>query len=52
MSSKNLAYYDGLTGLPNRRFLVEHLTYVLSQAKRYERTVALLYLDLDNFKRI
>jgi PAS domain S-box-containing protein len=49
---RHLAYFDQLTELPNRSFLTEHLTYVLSQAKRHERTVALLYLDLDNFKRI
>jgi len=49
---RHLAYFDQLTELPNRTFLTKHLTYVLSQAKRYERTVALLYVDLDNFKRI
>ena len=49
---RHLAYFDQLTELPNRSFLTEYLTYVLSQAKRHERTVALLYLDLDNFKRI
>ncbi len=49
---RNLAYFDTLTGLPNRALLQEHLGYVLQQAKRYNRLVAVLSVDLDLFKRI
>jgi diguanylate cyclase (GGDEF)-like protein len=47
-----LAYYDGLTGLPNRTFFKELLKRELTSAQRYNLMVALLYLDLDDFKRI
>ena len=47
-----LAFYDSLTGLPNRTLFVDRLTQTLSEAGRYRRKVALLFIDLDNFKRI
>lgn len=47
-----LAYYDNVTTLPNRALLVELLNQWIRQAKRYNRTVAVLFLDLDHFKRI
>lgn len=47
-----LAYYDGPTGLPNRRMLSDHLERVLDNARRQNRMAALLFLDLDRFKRI
>jgi len=47
-----LAYYDGLTGLPNRRMMSEHLAQALRQVRRSKRPLALLFLDLDNFKSI
>ena len=47
-----LANYDELTTLPNRRLLVEHLTKELSRARRSNRSVATLFVDLDRFKRI
>ncbi len=47
-----LAYYDGLTGLPNRRMLSDHLERVLDNARRQNRMAALLFLDLDRFKRV
>ena len=47
-----LAYYDGLTGLPNRRMMSEHVAQGLRQARRSKRPLALLFLDLDNFKSI
>jgi diguanylate cyclase (GGDEF)-like protein/PAS domain S-box-containing protein len=47
-----LAYFDHLTGLPNRRFLIEELDHVLSRSRRSGHFSALLYLDLDNFKHL
>ncbi|MNH99988.1 Phytochrome-like protein cph2 [compost metagenome] len=47
-----LAYHDPLTGLPNRRLFKEHLNQALLQAKRKEKQLSLLYLDIDNFKHI
>ncbi len=47
-----LAYYDSLTGLPNRTLFADRLRQTMERARRYEHTVALLYIDLDNFKRI
>jgi diguanylate cyclase (GGDEF)-like protein/PAS domain S-box-containing protein len=47
-----LAYYDSLTSLPNRLLLKEHLNYTLKQAQRHDHMVAVLFLDLDRFKRI
>lgn len=47
-----LAYHDVLTGLPNRQLFLDRLTHALNQAKRYNRKLALLNLDLNGFKLI
>ncbi|MBN2231698.1 MAG: EAL domain-containing protein [Deltaproteobacteria bacterium] len=47
-----LAYNDPLTGLPNRTLMIDRLTVALSQAQREQRRVAVLFLDLDNFKMV
>ena len=47
-----LAYYDVLTGLPNRSLLQDRLAKALAAARRQENKLALLYLDLDRFKDI
>jgi diguanylate cyclase (GGDEF)-like protein len=47
-----LAYYDELTGLPNRRLLMDRLTQAQASARRKTRGATLLYLDLDRFKNI
>ncbi|HZF27017.1 MAG TPA: EAL domain-containing protein [Steroidobacteraceae bacterium] len=47
-----LAYSDVLTGLPNREWLGEYLSQSLAEACHQDLSVALLYLDLDQFKRI
>ena len=47
-----LAYYDNLTGLPNRELFREQLCAALANAARGKRRLALLFLDLDHFKRI
>jgi diguanylate cyclase (GGDEF)-like protein/PAS domain S-box-containing protein len=48
----HMAYYDTLTDLPNRYLLKDRLTQALMSAKQYKRLVAILFLDLDNFKRV
>jgi len=47
-----LAYYDALTGLPNRTLLQDRLAKSLASARRHKEKVALLFLDLDRFKII
>src|SRR5580698_3549986 len=47
-----LAYFDTLTGLPNREQSQRRLVSALQAAKDNQRTLAVLYLDLDNFKRV
>jgi diguanylate cyclase (GGDEF)-like protein/PAS domain S-box-containing protein len=45
-------FHDPLTGLPNRSLLIERLTLSLANARRSNRLIALLYLDLDLFKSV
>ena len=47
-----LAYFDALTGLPNREQSRNRLNSALASAKQHQRMLAVLYLDLDNFKRV
>jgi len=47
-----LAYYDSLTGLPNRLLFMEHLKQSLRRAQRDGHRVAICLLDLDEFKQI
>ncbi|WP_075880981.1 EAL domain-containing protein [Vreelandella massiliensis] len=47
-----LAYFDRLTGLPNRERLTLHLTHAMANARRHGHRVVLAYLDLDGFKEI
>jgi diguanylate cyclase (GGDEF)-like protein/PAS domain S-box-containing protein len=47
-----LAQHDGLTDLPNRVLLNDRLNEAISLSSRYERQLALLFLDLDRFKHI
>jgi diguanylate cyclase (GGDEF)-like protein len=47
-----LAYHDGLTGLPNRSMFSKLLGRSISEAHRYERGLAVAFLDLDRFKQI
>ncbi len=49
---RRLAFFDSLTGLPNRRMFQERLTNALALAGRREKQIAVLFLDLDRFKRI
>ena len=47
-----VAYHDTLTGLPNRAMFQDYLNQVIAQARRNRRQAALLFLDIDDFKRI
>jgi predicted signal transduction protein with EAL and GGDEF domain len=47
-----LAYYDPLTSLPNRRSFNEQLNRLLKRSQRHKTSAALLFIDLDHFKRI
>jgi diguanylate cyclase (GGDEF)-like protein len=48
----HLAHHDSLTGLPNRLYLQSRLPRALARATRTETQLALLYIDIDNFKNI
>jgi diguanylate cyclase (GGDEF)-like protein/PAS domain S-box-containing protein len=47
-----LAYHDALTGLPNRALFEDRLVQALANARRRTEQIAVLWLDLDNFKTI
>ena len=47
-----MAYFDTLTELPNRHFFYEHLQHMIAISQRKQHKLAILFLDLDNFKRI
>lgn len=49
---RRLAFYDGLTGLANRTLFMNLLEHEISTAKRHNETFSLLFLDLDQFKRV
>jgi len=48
----NLAYYDALTGLPNRELFMDRLENALVKARRDDTAIALMFIDLDRFKNI
>ena len=47
-----LAFYDVLTGLPNRRLLMDRIAHLLAAAPRDHKISALMFIDLDHFKHI
>jgi diguanylate cyclase (GGDEF)-like protein/PAS domain S-box-containing protein len=49
---RNLAFYDHLTGLPNRRLLLDRLHQARASGMRNGRDGALLFIDMDNFKTL
>jgi diguanylate cyclase (GGDEF)-like protein/PAS domain S-box-containing protein len=49
---RELAYFDSLTGLPNRESFMMHVDQSIKSANRHQQKLAALFLDLDDFKRI
>lgn len=49
---RNLAFYDSLTQLPNRRLLMDRLQHLISVSQRNDSHSAILFIDLDNFKTL
>lgn len=49
---RNLAFFDPLTGLPNRRLLMDRLQQALASSSRTKKYGAIMFIDLDNFKII
>jgi len=49
---RSIALHDALTGLPNRVLLEDRTKIAISQATRNSKKVAMLFIDLDNFKQI
>lgn len=49
---RHLAYYDSLTGMPNRQHFQELLDAAMTDARQADAKLALMFLDLDGFKRI
>ncbi len=52
LETQQLAFYDPLTGLPNRRLLVDRIQHTLASRTRNEAKSALMFLDLDHFKNL
>ena len=49
---RQLAYYDALTGLPNRRLLDDRLQHAIRHAHRKQQMLAVMFVDLDHFKAV
>jgi diguanylate cyclase (GGDEF)-like protein/PAS domain S-box-containing protein len=47
-----LAYYDTLTGLPNRILLQDRLIHAIADARRFSHFLAVMFIDLDQFKKV
>src|SRR4051794_5044528 len=50
--AEELAMRDHLTGLPNRAYFMDKLAAALARSPRTQKSVAVLYIDLDHFKRV
>lgn len=49
---RHQAFHDNLTGLPNRTLLLESIDHAIALAKRHKKQVSVLFIDLDDFKKI
>src|SRR5690606_20032713 len=52
MEIKKLAFYDPLTGLPNRRMFIDRMNEAVSLSKAQSLYSAVMFIDLDNFKTL
>ena len=52
LAARHAAFQDPLTGLPNRALFTDRLEHGLAQAKRYGRRLAVMFMDLNDFKTI
>ncbi|MEO5833402.1 MAG: EAL domain-containing protein [Nakamurella sp.] len=50
--SRELSLHDGLTGLPNRTLMLERLEHAFQRTRRSDKTSAVVFVDLDGFKRV
>ncbi len=48
----HMAHHDALTGLPNRQVFIDRFDAAIQQARKHSRLVAIMFIDLDNFKNI
>jgi diguanylate cyclase (GGDEF)-like protein len=51
-SARHASFHDALTGLPNRALFNDRLEHAIAQARRHASLMAVMFLDLDNFKAI
>ncbi|WP_209123750.1 GGDEF domain-containing protein [Alkalihalobacillus sp. BA299] len=49
---KQMAYYDELTDLPNRKLIFKHLRKALARSKRHNHSLIIMFIDLDGFKSV
>lgn len=49
---RQLAYYDQLTGLPNRQYVLDRINHIVGMRSRTSHDAAVLFIDLDNFKTL
>jgi PAS domain S-box-containing protein len=49
---RDLAYFDALTGLPNRELFREQIDRAIERSRRVDRPMALLFIDIDRFKKV
>ena len=49
---EQMAFHDRITGLPNRRFFIQELKKTVTWVKRERKSAALLFIDVDNFKKV
>lgn len=47
-----LAYYDSLTGLPNRKVIIDRLHLLVNRSEHEKSAFFIVFIDLDNFKKI
>ncbi|MDE5414450.1 sensor domain-containing diguanylate cyclase [Alkalihalobacterium chitinilyticum] len=49
---RQMAYYDELTDLPNRKLIHKHLRKAMARSKRHQHSLSIMFIDLDGFKKV